>query len=99
MSEKQTEIQANVDRWVKALYNVDHLKTRLRSAELELRSAMDALGESVMPPDASENEVVCVWVLDLIDFESTHDDEAKALRVRKHGNRYDMGWAKPKRRK
>lgn len=71
--------------WSRAVSQLEAAKSAMIKAECELSNATNALGKWLMPDDAKEGEVFCVWHGDSLIQAENKGNSRYAISVRKRG--------------
>jgi hypothetical protein len=74
-----------IDRWSRAVSQLEAAKNAVIRAECELSNATNALGKWLMPDDAKEGEKFCVWHGDSLIQAENKGNSRFAISVRKRG--------------
>lgn len=86
MNEPTADGKRLIDAWMGTEQEIDALKRNLSGAECRRSNAINALGKWMMPEDAKDGEVFCVWYGDsLISVTPRNNKMDFEIKIRKRG--------------
>ena len=70
-----------IQRWERAIENVEYKRQQLNSAECELTNATNDLGKWLLPNDAKKGETIAVWHGDELICTTKKDNQGSNFTV------------------